>query len=47
VDKEGKKKVPPVRMAADADVRWSQVMRIMDVCYKTGYQVSFVKPPEG
>ena len=47
VDKDGKKKVPTVRMAADSDVRWSQVMRIMDVCYKTGYQVSFVKPPEG
>jgi biopolymer transport protein ExbD len=47
VDDKGKKKVPTVRMAADADVRWAQVMRIMDVCYKTGYQVSFIKPPEG
>ncbi len=44
VDDKGKKKVPTVRMAADSDVRWSQVMRIMDVCYKTGYQVSFIKP---
>ncbi len=46
VDKEGRKKVPTVRMAAESDVRWSQVMRIMDVCYKTGYQVSFIKPTD-
>jgi biopolymer transport protein ExbD len=46
VDKEGKKKVPTVRVAADSDVRWSEVMSIMDVCYKNGYQVSFVKPTE-
>jgi biopolymer transport protein ExbD len=41
-----KKKVPTVRMAAESDVRWSEVMKIMDICYKAGYQVSFVKPPD-
>jgi biopolymer transport protein ExbD len=44
--KDGQTKVPTVRMAAESDVRWSQVMRIMDICYKTGYQVSFIKPPD-
>jgi biopolymer transport protein ExbD len=44
--KDGKKKVPTVRMAAESDVRWSQVMKMMDVCYSAGYQVSFVKPPD-
>lgn len=41
-----KKKVPTVRMAAESDVRWSQVMKMMDICYKAGYQVSFIKPPD-
>lgn len=41
-----KKKVPTVRMAAESDVRWSQVMMMMDICYKAGYQVSFIKPPD-
>jgi biopolymer transport protein ExbD len=45
-DKDGNKKVPTVRMAAESDVRWSQVMKMMDICYKTGYQVSFIKPPD-
>jgi biopolymer transport protein ExbD len=45
-NKDGTKKVPTVRMAAESDVRWSQVMRIMDICYKCGYQVSFIKPPD-
>jgi biopolymer transport protein ExbD len=38
---------PTVRMTADNDIQWSQVMKVMDVCYKTGYQVSFAKLPEG
>jgi len=45
--KDGKPKVPTVRMSAESDVRWSQVMRIMDICYKAGFQVSFSKPPDG
>jgi biopolymer transport protein ExbD len=44
--KDGKKKVPTVRMAAESDVRWSEVMRMMDICYKAGYQVSFAKPTD-
>jgi biopolymer transport protein ExbD len=44
--KDGKKKVPTVRMAADSDVRWSEVVDMMDVCYKVGFQVSFTKPPD-
>src|SRR3954467_12609251 len=31
---DGSKKPPTVRMAAESDVHWSQVMKIMDVCYK-------------
>jgi biopolymer transport protein ExbD len=45
-DKDGKKKVPTVRMEAEKDLRWSQVVRIMDICYKAGFQVSFAKPPD-
>jgi biopolymer transport protein ExbD len=44
-DKDGKKKVPTVRLEAERDLQWSQVVRIMDICYKAGYQVSFAKPP--
>ena len=44
-DKDGKPKVPTVRMEAEKDLRWSQVVRIMDICYKAGFQVSFAKPP--
>ena len=44
-DKDGKPKVPTVRMEAEKDLRWSQVVRVMDICYKAGYQVSFAKPP--
>ena len=45
-DKDGKKKVPNVRMEAEKDLRWSEVVAIMDVCYKAGFQVSFAKPPD-
>ena len=44
-DKDGKKKVPTVRLEAEKDLRWSEVVRIMDICYKAGYQVSFAQPP--
>jgi biopolymer transport protein ExbD len=45
-DKDGKPKIPTVRMEAEKDLRWSQVVRIMDICYKAGFQVSFAKPPD-
>jgi len=35
-----------VRLAAESDVHWSQVVRIMDVCGKAGYQIRFSKPPD-
>jgi biopolymer transport protein ExbD len=46
-DKEGKKRVPVVRMSAGSEVRWAEVMHVMDVCYKSGFQVSFGKPIGG
>ena len=33
-------------MAADSIVRWSQVTKVMDGCYRSGYQVSFLKPAD-
>jgi len=45
-DKDGKKKVPTVRMEGEKDLRWSEVVAIMDVCYKAGFQVSFAKPSD-
>jgi biopolymer transport protein ExbD len=44
--KDGKPKVPLVRMSAESAIRFQQLMRIMDVCYKAGFQVSFAKPPD-
>jgi biopolymer transport protein ExbD len=44
--KDGKKKVPTVRMEADSSLRWAEVVRVMDICYRAGYQVSFAKPPD-
>ena len=44
--KEGKVRSATVRMEADSNLRWAEVVRIMDVCYKAGYQVSFAKPPD-
>ncbi len=43
---ESGKKRPTVRMEAGSDVQWSQVVRIVDVCSRTGYQVSFTRPGE-
>jgi len=42
----GEGKVATVRVSADSNVRWENVMQIMDVCYKVGFQVNFVKPPD-
>jgi biopolymer transport protein ExbD len=44
--KDGKKKVPTVRIEAASALRWEEVVKVMDVCYRAGYQVSFVKPPD-
>jgi biopolymer transport protein ExbD len=35
-----------VRVAAESVVRWSEVMRVMDVCYRAGCRVRFVSPVE-
>jgi biopolymer transport protein ExbD len=43
---EGKKKGPTVRIEAESDLRWSEVVKVMDICYKAGFQVSFAKPPD-
>jgi biopolymer transport protein ExbD len=44
--KTGLPRVPTVRMAAESHIRWSEVVSVMDVCYKAGFQVSFAKPPD-
>jgi biopolymer transport protein ExbD len=44
--KDGKPKVPTVRMEAEGAIRFQQVMSVMDICYKSGFQVSFAKPPD-
>jgi len=41
---DDKKKVPNARMAAEINIRWSEVVKVMDVCYEEGFQVSFSKP---
>lgn len=37
-------KTPIVKMTADSIVQWAEVVRIMDICYKSGFQVSFARP---
>jgi hypothetical protein len=39
-----KGKRPIVRVQADASLRWSNAMKVMDVAYKAKYEVSFIKP---
>jgi len=43
-DKDGKPRVPVVRVKADPEMRWEEVMSVMDVCYYNEFQVSFAKP---
>jgi len=43
-DTEAKKKVPNARLEAEINIRWSEVVKIMDICYEEGFQVSFSKP---
>jgi biopolymer transport protein ExbD len=38
------KKPVSVKLESDKDMLWQEIVKIMDVCYKAGYQVSFVKP---
>jgi len=45
--KEGKKKTATARIEAEGDVRWSQVMKYVDIARKEGYQVSFARPIQG
>jgi biopolymer transport protein ExbD len=40
-DKDAVKKVPPARLEGEKDLRWSEVVGVMDVCYRAGFQVSF------
>jgi biopolymer transport protein ExbD len=39
-----KRVVPTVRVVAESDIRWSQVMNVMDVCRRVGYRVRFTNP---
>ncbi len=41
-----KKNGSTVRIEAESDLRWSEVVKVMDICYKAGFQVSFAKPPD-
>ncbi len=34
-----------VRVEADGNMRWSEVVRVMDICTEVGFQVSFIAPP--
>src|SRR5436190_17840627 len=33
---EGKKRIPNARMEAEVNIRWSEVVQVMDICYKEG-----------
>jgi biopolymer transport protein ExbD len=44
--KDGKPKIPTVRMSAEGAIRFQPLMSVMDVCYKSGFQVSFGKPSD-
>jgi len=35
-----------VRLTADRAVRWNEVLRVVDVCRKAGYRISFSQPPD-
>ena len=35
-----------VRVEGERDLRWSQIVAVLDVCYRAGFQVSFVKPAD-
>lgn len=35
---------PAVRLTADSVVYWNEVVRIMDLCHKSGFQVNFARP---
>ncbi len=43
-DADAKKKPPNARVEAEVNIRWSEVVKIMDICYKEGFQISFSKP---
>jgi biopolymer transport protein ExbD len=43
-DAGAQKKPPTVRLEADKETLWQEVVKVMDVCYKAGFQVSFIKP---
>ena len=42
----GQKKTAAVRVEADNQLHWEQVVRVMDVCSKAGFKMSFVRPPD-
>jgi len=44
VGADGKKKVPNARVEAETTIHWSEVVKIMDICYEEKFQVSFSKP---
>ena len=41
---DAKKRPPNARVEAETNIRWSEVVKIMDICYEEGFQVSFSKP---
>jgi biopolymer transport protein ExbD len=45
-DGDKKKGGSTVRIEAESDLRWSEVVKVMDISYKAGFQVSFAKPPD-
>src|SRR5262249_45553120 len=41
---DAKKRIPNARLEAETNIRWSEIVKIMDICFKEGFQVSFSKP---
>src|SRR5262245_61293537 len=41
---DAKKRAPNARLEAETNIRFSEIVKIMDICYKEGFQVSFSKP---
>src|SRR3954454_24347502 len=34
---DGKKRIPNARLDAETNIRWSEVVKIMDICYEEGF----------
>jgi biopolymer transport protein ExbD len=39
-------RAPMVRLSAESEIRWSQVVQILDICRGAGFSISFSNPPD-